>query len=377
MAVRDDLHSNSRLDPSHSFEVRPAHLPAPTPPERPFERSLIRLWEAELGLAPIGIDDDFFELGGDSVIALNVFLAFEELSGIKIGPSILVERPTIRAIADIARAEVPLDIDNKLVVFNDSGPSVPFYFIPGLGGDALNARYLSQALGDDIRFCGVPNLDDAVALISDPTVENIAAGLVATLRNARPVGPYILGGYCVGGIYAYEAARQLRASGEEVPLLVIIDAVNKSGLGGFARWASRWRAIRMLRAEGADDRLKRLVANKIRSTLFRIPVLGGELRRRYTKRAFVRQFSDPRSRVSKRAYERYRPHPYDGRILLYVSEENRKLLATDELGWGHLAKAGLEIVNLPVNHHEFMARATVEMFAGDLRERILAVRPIG
>ena len=377
MAVRDDHHSDSRLDPSQSFDVRPAHLPAPTRPQQPFEGGLIRLWQAELGFAPIGIDDNFFELGGASVMALNLFMAFEASSGIKLGPSILVEHPTIRAIAEIARAETPLDLDDKLVTFNDSGTSVPVYFIPGLGGDALNGRHLSQALGDDVRFYGVRNLDDAVGRISDPTVENIAAGLVATMRDAHPQGPYIVGGYCIGGIFAYEVARQLRAAGEEVPLLIMIDAVNKSAFGHIARWASRWRAIRRMRATGADDRLKRIVVNKIRSTLFRTPGLGAKLQDQYTRRTYVRQFNDPRAQVSRRAYERYRPRPYDGRIVLYVSEENKILLATDELGWGRLAELGLDIVDLPVNHYEFMTDATVEMFAGDMRERIVAARPAG
>jgi len=375
MAVQDDHHSDSRFDPSRSLDVRPKLLPAPTPPQQPFERGFVRLWQAELGFAPIGIDDNYFELGGDSVMALNIFMAFEKSSGIKLGPSILVEHPTIREIAEIARAEAPLDLDGKLVTFNDSGTSTPVYFIPGLGGDALNGRDLANSLGDSIPFYGVRNLDDAVARISDPTVENIAEGFVTSIREANPQGPYILIGFCIGGIFAYEAARQLRESGEEVPLLVMIDAVNKSAFGHVARWVARWRAIRMMRATGADDRLKRVAANRVRSVLFRIPGLGGRLRQRYTDRNYVRAFNDPRAQIGTRAYERFRPRPYDGPILLYVSEENRKLLATRDLGWGRLARAGLDIVDLPGNHHELMARETVETFADDLRNHIVAAQP--
>ena len=213
------------------------------------------------------------------------------------------------------------------------------------------------------------------------SVVTVGAGgsltLVTTIRDANPHGPYILGGYCIGGIFAYEVARQIRASGEEVPLLVIIDAVNKSEFGFFARWAARWRTILALRAKGDHDRLKRIAFNKVLSALFQVPGLGRTLRRRYTERTYVRRLNDPNARISDRAYSRYRPSPYGGRIVLYTSEENRTRLATNELGWGRLAEAGLEIVDLPVTHYGFMSREIVEMFADDLRERIVAARPTG
>ena len=349
---------------------RPTDLPPPVSPQRAYERVLVQIWQAELGFGPIGIDDDFFKIDGDSVSALNILLAFEKATEIELIPSILVENPTIRALAAIARAGAAID-DGDIVTFCDSGSTAPVYFIPGLGGEALNARPLAEALGDDIPFYGILNMDVATTAATDPTVEGIAANLISIIRKANPDGPYIVAGYCVGAIFAYEVARRLRAAGAEVPLLIMVDAVNKSDFGFVARWATRWHDFRRLRAIG---RLGQTVRNKALYFVFMTPVLGAMLREPFNKKVYIRRFHDPSARLVNQAYRGYRPAPYDGRIVLYTSADNRSRLSTNELGWAGVAGAGLEIVDLPGDHLDLLKADYIPHFCDDLRERILATR---
>ena len=107
------------------MQRRPTHLPPPVFPQRAFEGYLVELWQSELGIGPIGIDDEYFELDGDSVSAVNIFLAFEKKCGIKLDPSLLIEYPTIRALAARARADTSVDDGDGIVTFRDSGSAVP------------------------------------------------------------------------------------------------------------------------------------------------------------------------------------------------------------------------------------------------------------
>ena len=375
MTVRTDKPAAGGMSPPTQLGRRPSHLPPPVYRQGAFEWKFIYLWQDELGFGPIGIDDDFFELDGDSVSALNILLAFEHQTGIKLSPSLLVEHPTIRALAEFARSEGSLDDANGIVTFRDKGSAVPVYFVPGLRGDALNARALALALGDDIPFYGVQNMDVASAAPSDPSIEDMAAKLVSVIRDANPDGPFIMAGYCVGAILAYEIAQQLRGSGADVPLLIMIDAANKSDFGRFARWAARWRAFRRLDGAGATERLRRFARDGVLSVMFRTPALGPVLHRRHKETVDTGYVRGLNARIIDRAYEHYRPRPYGGRIALYTSEEYRSRLATNKLGWAGLARGGLDVIDLPTEHLDMMSFESVGLYDEDLRQRIIAARP--
>jgi len=339
-------------NPITPTEPRPAHLPPPVQPERTYERGLVDMWQAELGFGPIGIDDDFFELDGDSFTALNILTAFEQSTGIELSPSLLIDNPTIRALAALAREAKAADNSAGLITIHDSGSPAPVYFIPGAGGEALNGRPLAMALGDDIPFHGVPNINAATQAGTEASVEGIADWITAAIRKANSDGPYILAGYCVGAIFAYEVAQRLRGAGADVPLLIMIDAVNRAGIGWGAGLAAGLRSLRQhLRRQG-------------QSIMSRTPGPGS-----------ARQHQEPNSPIISGAYDRYRPRPYGGRVILYASEENTAQLASPDLGWAKLVGAGLEVVELPTPHHLLSKPESIQAFSGDLRRRIVAARP--
>ena len=361
--------------PSNAIQRRPSHLPPPIGPQRALEGYLVQIWQAELGIGPIGIDDEYFELDGDSVSAVNIFLEFEKKSGIKLDPAVLVEFPTIRALAAHARADASFEDRDGILTFRDSGTAAPVFFVPGVRGEALTARWLAGALGDDIPFYGIQNMDAATAADADPSVEDIAGHLASVIRKAGGDGPYVLAGYCAGAILAYETARQLRGAGADVPLLVMLDAVNKAEFGLVAQWAAKWRGFRRLDTADAGLKLRQFARNMARAVLSQAPATGGGRDRPTT--ASVDLFQGPGEQAIRAAYDRYRPKSYDGPIALYTSDEYRARLATNQFGWAKLATAGLDVVDLPTNHFGMLTPKSVELYCDDLRRRIIAIRSKG
>jgi amino acid adenylation domain-containing protein len=194
---------------------------------RPYlslQLELIAIWQELLGVGGIGIRDNFFELGGDPELASRMLQRAEELCGTPIDPSSTFSKnPTIEALADEIVHEV-IDESASLLTIQKSGSRTPFFYLHGdlLGGGFYTLK-LSRALGADQPLYVLP--PHHIRDLSDtPTIEQMAAAHLEAIRTVRPNGPYIIGGFCLGAIVAYELAQQIVASGETVEMLLLIDA---------------------------------------------------------------------------------------------------------------------------------------------------------
>ncbi|HTK10441.1 MAG TPA: thioesterase domain-containing protein, partial [Ktedonobacteraceae bacterium] len=189
------------------------------------ERKLVGIWEEMLGVKPIGIRDDFFELGGDSLLAVRVFGRIEKACGKRVELSVLFGGATVERIAEeIEKGEEEHEETRAPVVPVQTGGSRrPFFYLHGeWRGVAYYTLELAKSLGPEQPFyllepyrfegLGVP-----------PTIEDMAAEHIKSMRRVQPEGPYQFGGWCNGALLAYEMARQLRAQGEAVDLLLLID----------------------------------------------------------------------------------------------------------------------------------------------------------
>ena len=187
---------------------------------------LARIWQEELGVEGIGPDQNFFDLGGDSSLAVRMFSQVEKLFGIKLPLATLYEAPTIEELAVILRGEASNHRWSPLVPIQVAGSRPPFFCIHGAGGTVLMYRELSQHLGDEQPFYGLQS--QGLDGISPPLhkVEEMAAIYVREIRKVQPQGPYFIGGYCMGGTVAYEVAQQLCEQGETVALLALFDTMN-------------------------------------------------------------------------------------------------------------------------------------------------------
>ncbi|WAM30215.1 non-ribosomal peptide synthetase [Myxococcus sp. NMCA1] len=194
-------------------------------PRDGLELRLVRTWEQLLGVAPISVRSSFFELGGHSLLAVRLVAALRESLGRPLPLAALFQAPTVEQLAAFLRRE-DAGPASSLVPFDAgrSGTEVPFFCVHPVGGNVLAYAELARLLGPERPFYGLQaqGLDGSTPPLG--TVEEMAAAYVEAIRTVQPAGPYLLGGWSVGGVIAYEMARQLRERGDTVALLALIDA---------------------------------------------------------------------------------------------------------------------------------------------------------
>jgi acyl-CoA synthetase (AMP-forming)/AMP-acid ligase II/acyl carrier protein len=196
-------------------------------PRTPIEAKLARIWAQVLGLERVGIRDDFFELGGDSLQAVSLFVQIEKIFGKELPLAVLLQAPTVEHLASILRQEAWSEPWSSLVPLQPDGPRPPFFCIHGPGGHVLSyydlARHLRPA--QPVYGLQAQGLDGKHAPLM--SIEDMAAHYIKEIHSLQPDGPYFLGGLCFGGILAFEMAQQLHAQGQKVALLALFDAYNK------------------------------------------------------------------------------------------------------------------------------------------------------
>ena len=208
-------------------------------PRDMFEQVLAGIWQRLLGTAEIGVFDHFFEIGGHSLLAARLFDEIECETGVTAPLAAIFRDDTIAGLARALR-ERPAMLDAPIVPINDSGKLPPLVFLHGdLTGGGFYSRSLAQTLGPDQPMLVVQphGLDNAPI---PGTIEAMAEDRVKALKAVRPHGPYMVGGYCNGAFVAFEMARQLVAQGDDVPLVIVIEArapsavTSGAGTGGEA-----------------------------------------------------------------------------------------------------------------------------------------------
>ncbi len=187
---------------------------------------LIQLWEEVLNLRGVRLDDDFFAIGGNSLLAYRMITSLEQHIGRRLPMAALFNNPTILGLCEVILSDSSV-LDRPVLKVQSGDASVrPLFF---LHGDYLGGGYycvsLARRLGPEVPFYAlVPKRIDLTQPI--PTIEELATFYVHEIRAIAPVGPYLLGGFCIGGMIAYEVARQLREQGEEIALLALVDSVS-------------------------------------------------------------------------------------------------------------------------------------------------------
>jgi thioesterase domain-containing protein/acyl carrier protein len=206
-------------------------------PRNDVERTLVGFWQDLLGVAQVGVEDSFFDLGGHSLIAVRLFAMVKKAYRVDFPISVLFEAPTIARCAALITARTgdqpgpattaaaPTRRFTHLVAMHqgEGGPKTPFFLVAGMFGNVLNLRHLAQLLGSDRPFYGL----QARGLYGDAaphaTFPDAAADYIAEMRAVQPQGPYLVGGFSGGGLIAWEIARQLEEDGAVVALTALLD----------------------------------------------------------------------------------------------------------------------------------------------------------
>ena len=221
------LTANGKLDRQALLahdDARPPSRPAPVAPRTPVEAALVKVWEDILEVGHVSIHDDFFELGGQSFAAARVMTRLAQQLQVRLPLSTLLEGRTIAHLADCIerrRAWAPL------VVLHPDGEGTPLFLVHPAGGNVLCYRQLAGQLGRPVYGLQATGLDGERPALD--SVRAMATLYIQALRQKRPQGPYLLGGWSSGGVIAFEMASQLEELGESVERVVLIDTPAPSG----------------------------------------------------------------------------------------------------------------------------------------------------
>ncbi|HEV8583522.1 MAG TPA: amino acid adenylation domain-containing protein [Methylomirabilota bacterium] len=368
-------------------------LPAPEPARDgralvrargPLQWQLAEVWRELLGVTEVGATDDFFDLGGHSLLAVRMLQRVHDLYGTSLPLAVLYTSPTIEALSEALLASEPAEFQAPLVRLRAGGARPPLFFFHGdLNGAGFYTLTLARHLGADRAFWVIHPL----GLHGRPvptTIEAMARAHVEQVVAAHPEGPLVLGGYCNGGLVAYETARLLTAAGRQVERLVLIAtdadtrfhvlrrpiaaAARALGLGpeGALEQFGRVRLfadrLRGLDARGraafvtrATARLSRQLARRLRRTL-PLPAPA----------------APPAPPLFERYYDAclgYLPGPWPGHVVVFWPEAEEPARAGDPtFGWGSLV-ARVETVRVPGDHDEIVTRH-IERVATALEARL-------
>ncbi|HEX8173617.1 MAG TPA: amino acid adenylation domain-containing protein [Pyrinomonadaceae bacterium] len=370
----------------------PLHEPgeATLSPRTHLESELKDIWEGVLGISPIGIDDNFFELGGDSLLAVSMLLEVQDSLGKNIPLSSLIHEATIEHLARVIDSHVPEKRWSSLVEIQTEGERTPIFFMHPIGGEVFGYGTLARYLGNAHPFYGIQarGLDGMEEPFTD--MRAMASYYVEIVRSVQPRGPYILGGYSLGAVIAFEMAHQLQESGEEIALLAVLDeeAPGSTPVGiGPARilntalnlpyWLADHVFKRPPREVSAD--IKRHLKRVGRNLFSRIGPLRVEAHRENLEDVLdVALLPDNHRRVSEALFQSlsgYEARSYKGRVTLFRTRAQPvfRALGRDK-GWKELAASGVEIRIVPGNHLNMYDEPHVRALAREVKACLEAIR---
>jgi acyl-coenzyme A synthetase/AMP-(fatty) acid ligase/thioesterase domain-containing protein/acyl carrier protein len=356
------------------------------------QREITSVWEALLPVDRVEPDQDFADLGGDSLLAAQMLVVLEQRLGVTVPMGELVHARTVRTLTEVVRRLRSSDGEPSTAAnVQDGVPDRPIlWFVHDLQGSAYRVRHVAAALGTDQPVWSF----ESPLLRGEPnrftSLETFAANYLTDLRAVQPEGPYWLGGYSFGGVCAYEMARQLHRDGQEVAFLGVVDV--GPGYRGPGWHAHRspfrpWFGVAKPPEPGAP------LAEQARHYLEMARSGPGRLARHLMVRSGVSRVVDPlRFRSDLRTHGRVRPawrlwyaweehwklaatawdrgSSYDGELDLFWADDTPSSDAT--LGWGPLV-GDLRIHRFPGDHMGVLEPAGAPALAAALR-RVLDER---
>lgn len=366
------------------------------PPTTAVEKKLLQLWEELLEVDGIGVDDDYFALGGTSLLSVQLFAEIGRRFDVSLRLTAILEAPTVRSLA---RLMTPSGVHQRgNVVCLRGGGSENFFFVhDGLGETLLYAN-LARRLPQNMSVYGVePKRLPGIAL-AHGSMEEMARFYIEQIQKIQPHGPFLLGGMCAGGVIAYQMAASLRQAGEQVQLVAILDGATPQApkrVGHVARRRlsrlesvlsqSGTRTAPLERAKSIVMSLARKASNVIgyeisaaatrMSVRLRFALLQGVVRRHGAWPAALPELSV--LEIYNAIEARYIPPILpDVPVLLVRASAGegtdtpyREFYRDEDLGWGRVARR-LELVDVSGGHSSMLQEHSIDSIAGAMLKRL-------
>jgi amino acid adenylation domain-containing protein len=338
-------------------------------PSDPLESQIAAVWEQVLGIQPVGANDNFFDLGGHSMLALQLLSALKHATGVELSVAALFRAPTVAEQAQIIRRRDWNIESASLVPIREGEGGKPIYFIHWAGGSVTVYRELIQLLEPGLRIFGIQahGLDRSVR--PHTSVEQMAVHYIREIKELQPHGPYFLAGASMGGSIAFEMARHLEAQGEQVGLVALFDAVGRPNLGALPlRERARLHAgnIREHESQTALGYLFERTVIRLRRMIYAAVIgLGIPLPRMMWNLRETTYY----------AFKHYQPGEYKGDVVLFRALErgpgSPKSLF---LGWEQVVPGRIKIINVPGMHSTMLSQPNVRFVAKELDDLLQDAR---
>lgn len=342
-------------------------------PRDAVELQLAQIWSNILNIESVGIYDNFFDLGGHSLLAVRLLSSIQEKFAKNLSLTTLFQNATIENLAKVIHSATEDRVSLPLVPIQPTGNRPPFFCVHPGGGYVLCYLELALNLGYEQPLYGLqsPGLDGKAEPFT--SIEDMAAAYIAAIETVQPEGPYYIGGWCLGGVVAFEMAQQLRDRGKEVALLAAIEsyaptpinlpsdiddtvllaylAGEMTGLLGHEFSLS----IEQLKQLEPDEQLKYILE----------PAKMLKLLPSETSMEEVRQLL-PVFKANSQALCSYRPKPYPGKITLFCAGEELAK-GTANYGWENLAAGQLEIIEIQGDHYSSIREPHIRLLSERLK----------
>jgi thioesterase domain-containing protein/acyl carrier protein len=340
-------------------------------PETELERGLARMWGDVLGTSPLDASLDFFDLGGDSLALLNLFAAIEVRFGRRLSVDVLAGGLTVAKLAQLLAArDAPRMTSNQIVALQPHGHLPPLFMVPGMGGDVLQLHRLSVHMGQERPLYAFRWPADGTY---NATVGELAASHVSAMLALQPIGPFYLGGYCLGATVAYEMACQLRQLGHEIGMLAIIDQRNvnwRITMGDLlpALYHAMLNTLHLFRHEAAPLATTRRIGRGVNGQMQRWARAAIGLPAEEAGDIFELNRSlqgDIPGEQYFPALRSYRPAPLHVPVALFRATEmtRPRMLLDEALGWGRLIGGDVEVHWVPGDHLSIIMEPLVRQLA--------------
>ncbi|EKQ71208.1 amino acid adenylation enzyme/thioester reductase family protein [Leptolyngbyaceae cyanobacterium JSC-12] len=388
-------------------------LPLPTPenlagfkpfvaPRDEYEQRLAEIWEFVLGIRPIGVQDNFFDIGGDSLQAVILMDRIEKVFGKALPLSTLLTESTIEQLAAVLKQAKESDIHKSVVLLRKGGSKPPIFFIHDGEGETLLYRNLAFCLKADHPVYGLQPYSRDSFPILHTRIGEMASYYTDQIRQVQPEGPYFLGGLCIGGFLAFEIARRLQNLGHTVAMVALIDTADvqatvRTGLVTSQRFNSfskslsqsqqlshHQRIFHLLKTVGKKAR--NLIAYEVQSRAAKSQAqIKMQLLRYYLDRglplpSFLQNIS---VRVAlKFAEKEYVPEaPFQGEVLLFRATQKSSVFDGTEiddtpyteiysdplLGWEKRVTDGVRVYDVPGGHSSMLQDPNVQVMAEEMQ----------
>jgi amino acid adenylation domain-containing protein len=347
-------------------------------PRNDTERELAKIWLDILNIQSVGVQDNFFEIGGTSLSAIYLIAAIEQQFGKELPLSVLLTNPTIEELAKVLHLSSEQTNNSPLIPIQPKGNKQPFFCVHPAGGHVLCYFNLARYLGIDQPFYGLQAQgfnDDEEPLTR---VEDMASTYVEAIRQFQPYGPYQIGGWSFGGIVAYEIAQQLHKQEQEVSLLAILDSYvpiildpnkkidNKYLVGVLSRvFGGMFGQDNLVTPQeiqhlSVEERLDYIIEKARKAKIFPPGV----------ERSKNRRILDVLVGTLKATYS-YVRQPYPGKVTVFRASEKHIMAPDPTLVWVELlsvmAVKDVKVVKIPGNHYTFILEPHVKVLAERLK----------